>query len=75
MAERTAQQIQHDIEQARVSLATTVDQLTYRTNPKRLLEQVRTTLLAKAATPQGKAAIGAAGAVVVFALVRRLRKH
>lgn len=75
MAERTAEQIQHDIEQARVSLAVAVDQITYRTNPKRVVEQIKASLLEKAQTPQGKAVLGATGAVLLFTVVRRLRKH
>ena len=75
MAERTADQIQRDIEQARASLAGAVDQLTYRTNPKRLVESAKQSLREKAQTPQGKAVLGAVGAVVLFTVVRKLRKH
>jgi hypothetical protein len=72
--ERSADQIQRDIEQARVTLATSVDQLAYRTNPKRVVEQVKATVKDKATTPQGKAVIGAAGLIVVLLVVRRLRR-
>jgi hypothetical protein len=75
VAERTADQIQRDIEQARASLAGAVDQLTYRTNPKRLVESAKQSLREKAQTPQGKAVLGAVGAVVLFTVVRKLRKH
>ena len=75
MAERDAEQIQRDIEQARMTLANSVDQIAYRTNPKRVMENTKTSLLEKAKTPQGKAIIGGAGAVVVLLIIRRVRKH
>ena len=75
MADRTADQIQRDIERARASLAVAVDQITYRTNPKRVVENDKKALAEKAQTPQGKAVIGGVGAFVVVMIVRRLRKH
>jgi hypothetical protein len=73
--DRTADEIQRDIEQARASLATTVDQITYRTNPKRVVENAKAALLERAQTPQGKAVIGGAGALVLILIIRRVRKH
>ena len=52
-----------------------VDQITYRTNPKRVVENAKKALAEKAQTPQGKAVIGGVGAFVVVMIVRRLRKH
>jgi hypothetical protein len=75
VADRTADQIQRDIERARASLAVAVDQITYRTNPKRVVENAKKALAEKAQTPQGKAVIGGVGAFVVVMIVRRLRKH
>ena len=75
MADRSADDIQREIEQARVSLASAVDQIAYRTSPKRLSEQVKHTLKEKAQSPQGKAVIGAAGAVVVLLIIRRVRNR
>ena len=75
MAERTAEQIQREIEQARVSLGATVDQLAERTNPKRLSDQLKQRLLAEAQTTRGKAVIGGAGALVLLVVVRRLRRR
>jgi hypothetical protein len=75
VAERNADDIQRDIEQARASLASAVDQLAYRTNPHRLADNAKQTLRAKADTPQGRAVIGVAGALVVLLLVKRFRKH
>jgi len=75
VAERDADAIQHEIEQARVSLASTVDQITYRTNPKRVSEGVKRALIEKAQTPAGKAVIGGTGLVVVLLIVRRIRNR
>ena len=73
--ERSAEQIQHDIENSRAALAEAVDQLAYRTNPKRVLDSVKQTLREKAQSPQGRVAIGVAGGLVVVLIVRRIRKH
>lgn len=75
MAERSADDIQHDIEQARVSLATAVDQLAERTSPKRLANDLKQDVLAKARTPQGKAILGGAGLVLAIMIIRRIRKR
>ncbi len=72
--ERTAEQIQQEIEQSRVALADAVDQLTYRADPKRIVEQAKQRLLDKAQTTQGRIVIGAAGALVVVLVLRRIRK-
>ena len=73
--ERSAEQIQHDIENSRAALAEAVDQLAYRTNPKRVIDNVKQTLREKAQSPQGKVAIGVAGGLVVVLIIRRIRKH
>jgi hypothetical protein len=70
---RTADEIQRDIEQARTSLAVAVDQLAERTSPKRIANQTKQTLTAKAQSPAGKAVIGGVGALVVLLVVRRIR--
>jgi Protein of unknown function (DUF3618) len=73
--ERSAEEIQRDIEQARTALAGAVDQLAERTSPKRLVAQIKATVRQQAQTPAGKAVIGAAGALVVLLIIRRIRKH
>lgn len=73
--ERSAEDIQRDIEQSRAALASSVDQLAYRTNPKRLVEQAKQTLREKANTPPGRVVIGVTGGLVVVLIVRRIRKH
>ena len=73
MAERGADDIQREIESARVKLAGAVDQLAYRTSPKRVTENVKQSLKQKAQSPQGRAVIGVAGGVVVLLIIRRIR--
>jgi Protein of unknown function (DUF3618) len=73
--ERSAEEIQQDIEQARTALADAVDQLAERTSPKRLVAQVKATVRQQAQSPAGKAVIGAAGALVLLLVIRRIRKH
>ena len=72
--ERNAEQIQREIEQSRAALASAVDQLAYRTDPKRIADQTKRRLLDKAQTTQGRIVIGAAGALVLLLVVRRIRK-
>ena len=73
--ERSAEEIQRDIERSRAALAEAVDQLAYRTNPKRVSEKVKQSLKDRAQTTQGRIVIGVAGALVVVMVVRRIRKH
>jgi osmotically-inducible protein OsmY len=75
VAERSADDIQREIEQARAALAETVDELAYRSSPKRVTENVKQALLAKARTPQGQAVIAGVGVLVIVAVVRRFRRH
>ena len=76
MAEqRGVADIQREIEQARTTLAGAIDEIAYRVNPQRLRENVVRTLREKAQTPQGRAVIAGAGGLVLFLVVRRLRKH
>jgi hypothetical protein len=74
-AERSADDIQRDIERSRTALAEAVDQLTYRTNPKRAVDNVKQTLREKARSPQGRIVIGVAGGLVALLVIRRIAKH
>lgn len=73
--ERGADDIQRDIEQSRAALAEAVDQLAYRTNPKRVSNNLKQSLKAKAQSPQGRIVIGVAGGVVVLLVIKRFRKR
>jgi osmotically-inducible protein OsmY len=75
VADRSADDIQHDIEQARAGLAEAVDQLAYRTNPKRLADEAKQGLRAKANTTQGRIVIGVTGGLVVLLIVKRIRNR
>jgi len=75
VAERKAEEIQRDIERSRAALADAVDQLTYRTSPKRVATDVKQTLREKAQTTQGKVVIGVAGGVIALLIIKRFRKH
>ena len=75
MAERSADDIQRDIEQARVELARSVDQLAYRTNPRRVSNQLKQTIKARANSTEGRIVIGVTGGLVVLLIVKRIRKR
>ena len=69
---RDAETIEAEIERARDSLATAVDELTTRANPKRVLEQGKRTLTATLAEPKVKYSLIAVGALLALVVVRRL---
>jgi hypothetical protein len=75
VSERPPDEIQREIEQARVTLANAVDQIAYRTAPKNVAEQIKQNLKERARTPKGRAVIGAAGVVLVLLIVRRVRQR
>lgn len=75
MTERSADDIQREIEQARTGLANTVDRLAYRTSPKRIADDAKQTLRQKANTTPGRVVIGVTGGLVVLLIVKRFRKH
>ncbi len=69
---RDVDTIQAEIERARDALAVTVDELTTRGNPKRIIEQAREAALSKWADPKIKSAVIGAGAFLGFIVIRRL---
>ena len=73
--ERSADEIQAEIERARASLAQTVDQISYRTSPKRLANKLLASLKERAKTPQGQAVIAGASTLVLIIVIRRVRSH
>ena len=75
MVDRSADDIQRDIVAARSALAQTVDELAYRTNPKRVVENAKHSLREKAQTPQGQAVIAGAGVLLLIVVIRRFRKR
>ena len=75
MAERSADDIQRDIERSRAELAQAVDKLAYRTSPKRVVDNTKQSVIAKLKTPQGQAVVAAVGGLLAVVIVRRVRKH
>ncbi len=72
--QRDAAVIQAEIETARDKLALSVDQLTDRLAPARLVEEAKGNLKQKAMSPAGKAVLGGAGVLLALLIVRNLRK-
>jgi hypothetical protein len=74
---RDPRQIQLEIDAARESLAATLDHLVYRGSPKRVADQGKEAALRFLQTPVGMAVAGAAGLLLTFAVVQRVRhrKH
>lgn len=66
--------IEREIERARDQLATTLDELATRANPKRLVENVRHTVTEALADPKIRAALAGVGALVVAIVVVRARR-
>lgn len=64
--------IERDIEQARVALASTLDQLGDKASPKRLADSAKTSVRAKLDDPKVKFPLIGAGVLVVALLVRKL---
>jgi F0F1-type ATP synthase membrane subunit b/b' len=74
VAEREAAEIRADIEQARNQLASSVDQLTDRLAPQRLVEETKLSIKQKAMSPAGKAVLGGAGVLLTLLVIRNLRR-
>jgi hypothetical protein len=62
-----------DIDKARDQLATTVDSLAERANPRRIADDVKARLIAFATSPAVAAALAGAGAVGVVVVVKRIK--
>ena len=70
---RSPQQIQFEIDAARESLAATLDELSYRGNPKRLTAQGKAAALAFLQSPPGMAIVGAVGLAVAVVVGRKIK--
>ena len=69
---RDADTIQAEIERARDALAVTIDELSTRADPRRIVEQAKETALSTWADPRVRAAIIGAGALIGLIVLRRL---
>ncbi|MGP4020060.1 DUF3618 domain-containing protein [Saccharopolyspora sp. 5N708] len=64
--------IERDIEQAREALAATLDQLSVKADPKRFVEQGKSSVQEKLSDPRVRYVLIGVGAIVTIALVRKL---
>jgi Protein of unknown function (DUF3618) len=64
--------IQREIEQARDALAESLDELSERAHPKRLVDAGKESMQARMADPRIRYGLIALGALLAFALLRRL---
>ena len=71
--QRSPEEIQREIEEARSSLATTVDQLAERTSPKRLADLAKQNLIAWTKTPKGRAVVGGTTLLITLLIAARVR--
>ena len=69
---RDPETIQREIEKSRDALARSIDELSERANPKRLVDTGKETVQAKLADPRIKYGLIAVGALIAFAMLRKL---
>ena len=74
MADRDPDTIKQDIEQTRAQLASTVDTLTERANPRRIADDVKTAVVRFVKKPAVAMSLAGLGAVLVALFVRKLRR-
>ena len=75
VADRDAETIKNDIDQARDRLATTVDSLAERANPQRIADDVRTQLVGFVKKPAVMVSLAGVGAVVMVLVIRRIKSR
>ena len=73
MADRDPDTIKREIDEAREQLATTVDALAVRANPRRLADDAKASLLVFVKKPVVAASLAGVGTIVVIVLIRRRR--
>lgn len=69
---RDTESIERDIERARNQLASTLDELSVRTNPKRLVENAKAGFVSKVNEPPVKFGLIGAGALIVLLVLRKI---
>ncbi len=75
VAERDPDTIKRDIDLARDQLASTVDSLAVRANPRRLADDLKVRVIEFVKKPAVIASLAGVGAVVVVVAVRRVRNR
>ncbi|OBA85867.1 hypothetical protein A5662_03730 [Mycobacteriaceae bacterium 1482268.1] len=74
MPDRDPDAIKQDIDRARDQLATTVDTLAERANPRRIADDVKSSVVVFVKKPAVAVSLAGLGAVVVVLFVRKLRR-
>lgn len=69
---RDTESIERDIERARDQLASTLDELANRADPRKVMEQAKGTVVAKLEEPQVRLALVGIGALFVAAVLYRV---
>ena len=75
MADRDPDDIKQEIDKARDQLATTVDALAERANPRRIADDAKAGLVEFVKKPAVAASIAGLGAVVVVLFIRRIKNR
>lgn len=75
MADRDPDTIKQEIDQARDQLASTVDSLAERANPRRIADDLKARVVRFITKPAVTISLAGAGVVVVVLVVRRIRRR
>ncbi|MEB3051717.1 DUF3618 domain-containing protein [Mycolicibacter sp. MYC123] len=75
MAERDPERIKRDIDQAREQLASTVDILAERANPRQLADRVKARAVEFVTQPVVLVSLAGAGGLLVILAFRRVRRR
>ena len=75
MADRDPEAIKQDIDVARDQLASTVDSLAERANPRRLADDLKARVIGFVTKPAVAVSLVGIGSVVVVVVVRRIRNR
>ena len=75
MADRDPETIKRDIDVARDQLASTVDSLAERANPRRLADDLKARVIGFVTKPAVAVSLAGIGSAVVIVVVRRIRNR
>ncbi|WP_102142353.1 DUF3618 domain-containing protein [Mycobacterium hubeiense] len=75
MANRDPDSIKRDIDQAREQLASTVDSLAERANPRRIADDAKAGVVRFVKKPAVTISLAGVGALVVLLVIRKLRRR
>ena len=75
MADRDPEVIKQEIDQARDQLASTVDSLAERANPRRIADDIKASVVRFVRKPAVAISLTGIGVVVVVIVIRRIRQR